>query len=328
MIDHANVDDFISHSELGPIIDLRPRSEYLHSHLPSAVNVSLTPPPDIHGIIEGLLRRFGTPAAVRCYCQTGRHRSLSFAEQFAKSGSRATVLSGGFLAFTQWVASIYRQGPEIILLSGQAGAGKTRCLAMLRRAGQQCLDLEQMAMHRGSAFGALSLPQPTRAQFHYDLAVAWKSFNASASVWIEDEAPFLGSLDIPYGLWARMLVAPVILLQVPRQRRMENLLRDYAWMPRTILIAGLQRISGRFKRAAAVLRYLDAGELTKAVDELLDYYDQAYMHRRSLRCGREMIEVEAETDDLQLLAGELILHARHLSGMGHTRTLQRSAHGF
>ena len=50
---------------------------------------------------------------------------------------------------------------EVLVLGGCTGVGKTAILHELRLVGQQILDLEGLAKHRGSAFGATGEAQPS-----------------------------------------------------------------------------------------------------------------------------------------------------------------------
>ena len=94
-------------------------------------------------------------------------------------GLKVDLLQGGYKAFRQWGREILAQPKPIITLGGMTGTGKTALLYVLQQKGEQILDLEGIAHHRGSSYGALGLPpQPTQEQFANDLAIGWAQLDA------------------------------------------------------------------------------------------------------------------------------------------------------
>ena len=97
------------------------------------------------------------------------------------------------------------------MIGGRSGSGKTLVLRELQQMDQQVLDLELVANHRGSAFGAVKkqqnplqnvhlqghFNQPTNAQFANDLAFLWESYDPDRPVFIEDEGPNVGAVQVP-----------------------------------------------------------------------------------------------------------------------------------
>ena len=58
----------------------------------------------------------------------------------------------------------------MIVLGGMTGSGKTHIIRFFRQKGEQVIDLEGIAHHKGSAFGSLGQPpQPTTEQFANNL---------------------------------------------------------------------------------------------------------------------------------------------------------------
>ena len=71
------------------------------------------------------------------------------------------------------------------------------------------IDLEQLAGHRGSAFGGIALPpQPTVEQFQNHLFLRWRALDPKQPVWIEGESQAIGNVFIPEPLWKQMTAAP------------------------------------------------------------------------------------------------------------------------
>ena len=91
--------------------------------------------------------------------------------------------------FRNYVLSFFEQSFELKILGGYTGTGKTEILHNLEHKGQQIIDLEGLANHRGSAFGGIDLePQPTTEQFENQLFSKLQSLNPNFPIWIEDES--------------------------------------------------------------------------------------------------------------------------------------------
>ena len=68
-------------------------------------------------------------------------------------GLKPIVLDGGYKAFRRYVLESFDTPYPLMILRGLTGAGKTRVLHKLDEIGEQVLDLEGLANHRGSALG-------------------------------------------------------------------------------------------------------------------------------------------------------------------------------
>ncbi len=106
----------------------------------------------------------GKPPVV-VFCWRGGMRSRALTSFLELAGIPARQLQGGHKAFRARVREFFETGEwgRLLVLRGLTGVGKTRLLLRLRDEGYPVLDLEGLANHRGSAFGALGLPpQPAR----------------------------------------------------------------------------------------------------------------------------------------------------------------------
>jgi tRNA 2-selenouridine synthase len=172
---------------------------------------------------------------------------------------------------------------ELIVLCGFAGVGKTDVLRAAGALGEPILDLEGLARHRGSVFGAIGQPpQPSHEAFQRDVAEACSRSGGAPIVWVEDEGPFLGAVGLPGPLCAAMRAAPGVELVGDRELRLDRVLRDYGSAPIDQLLAAVHRARRRLGRATAarVVDALSRNDVRDAFDGLLDYYDAAYAHRR------------------------------------------------
>ncbi|HMQ71842.1 MAG TPA: tRNA 2-selenouridine(34) synthase MnmH, partial [Rubrivivax sp.] len=103
------------------------------------------------------------------YCWRGGQRSGTLAWFLSEIGFRATRLQGGYKAFRALVRQQLDTLPAtlaLVVVAGRTGSGKTRLLQRLAAHGEQVLDLEALACHRGSVLGALpGTPQPSQKRF-------------------------------------------------------------------------------------------------------------------------------------------------------------------
>ena len=243
-------------------------------------------------------------------CARGGMRSASVAWLLSEVlGIRVATLAGGYKAFRAHVLASFAADLPIALVGGATGCGKTRVLASLHARGEAVVDLEHLAAHAGSVFGAVSRPhfrsldastgpapdadtqllgrQPSQEEFEnllFDEIDALRprlrsdANRSGGLLWLEDEARTVGRRGIPPALLEQMRLAPVYLLQVPLEQRVRHALDDYAAAPREALVAGTRRLVKRLghERAKEAERLLHAGDLENAARILLSYYDRAY----------------------------------------------------
>lgn len=240
------------------VIDARSPGEFEEDHLPSAVNWPVLN--NAQRILVGTLhraegafaaRRTGAALVARniatllethanaldprlpllVYCWRGGQRSGALATVLARIGYRVAVLEGGYKGFRR---EVIRQLPLLAarlrfrVVAGRTGSGKTALLAQLRSHGQQVLDLEAIACHRGSVLGADPLsPQPSQRAFETGLWSALRRFDARVPVWVEAESKRIGLCTLPDPLVDAMRGSPCLLLAVAVEVRTNFLLQEY-----------------------------------------------------------------------------------------------------
>ncbi|KXB97147.1 MAG: hypothetical protein AA908_08305 [Chlorobi bacterium NICIL-2] len=325
----VSVDEFLSeceHTKTLCVFDVRSPAEYARGAIPGAASLPLFDDtereiigityhtegrtaalkrglelvgPKLRWLVEQVETRLLPGQVVGLYCWRGGMRSAAVAWLLEFYGFQVVLLRGGYKAFRRFVLAQFEAPRTLYVLSGCTGAGKTAVLSLLAARGEATIDLEALACHRGSAFGALGLsPQPTQQNFENSLAVAlWKN-RAAERIWIEDESRRIGTLTIPDGLWRQMLSAPIVALDVPLDRRIEHLVQEYGSFPLCELAQCLEAIrqrlgAERYARACAALK---GGDLPSVAQIALEHYDKAYRH--SLRKRAERVRwVEAQSPE-------------------------------
>jgi tRNA 2-selenouridine synthase len=166
------------------------------------------------------------PQAV-IFCFRGGLRSQIVQAWLAESGVHRPIIEGGYKALRRFLIEVLETRPrdlKFLVVSGPTGSGKT---AYLHASGQPFLDLEEIAAHRGSAFGGMGR-QPTQVDFENALAVKlFHLANSSEAILIEDESRRIGQRAIPEVLFLKMNSSPKIRLEVSFEARVENIFRDY-----------------------------------------------------------------------------------------------------
>lgn len=219
------------------------------------------------------------------YCWRGGQRSGSLALILAEIGWGVALVEGGYKAYrAKALATIGEKAAALscIVLNGYTGAGKTLLLRELEALGEQVLDLESLASHKGSVFGGNpESPQPSQKRFESLLYDRMRTFTADRPVYLEAESAKIGRINLPNPLWQRMKVAPVIEIVSPLAARAAYLTADYGeWLGDGLRIARtLDRLKG-FHSGQAIAAWkamAERGEWELLVARLLaEHYDRRY----------------------------------------------------
>jgi tRNA 2-selenouridine synthase len=174
--------------------------------------------------IQGWLQKTRPAVPLVVACWRGGLRSQIATEWLAESGRSVRRVAGGYKALRQELLNEFTRPQEFLVLSGLTGSGKTRLLETLPL--REKLNIEAMAVHRGSSFGKfLNQTQPTQATFENRLALALRG--CQRPVLVEDESKVIGSLHLPETLFQTMSTSPVILLESSLTERAQNIYQEY-----------------------------------------------------------------------------------------------------
>ena len=241
------------------IIDVRAPGEYAEDHLPGAVNLPVLSDAERDEVgtvykqesrfrarrigaayvarnvarhLETALRDKPTDFHPLLYCWRGGMRSGAMATILSQVGWRTGVIKGGYKTWRRAVVDGLRDSEEpvdIILLDGQTGTAKSAILTKLAALGVQTLDLEALAAHRGSVFGALhETAQPSQKLFESRLWRHLSIIDPNRPVLIEAESNRIGRCEVPQRLWQAMLKAPRFIIRSDAAARAEYLVHAYS----------------------------------------------------------------------------------------------------
>ncbi len=240
------------------IIDVRSPAEFADDHIPGAINCPVLD--DAQRIEVGTLYKQVSPFEAKkigaalvseniarhlrahflerpknwkplIYCWRGGDRSGSMTTIFRAIGWSAGQLEGGYKAFRRHVIEALATLPpqlEFRVLCGSTGSAKTRILQAIGAAGEQILDLEGLASHKGSVLGVLpEQPQPSQKAFETSLYSALSAFDPARPVYVEAESRKIGRLHLPETLIERIRAGKCIEIKATVPARVDFLLRDY-----------------------------------------------------------------------------------------------------
>ena len=327
MIHKHPVEEFLDKAHTLPIIDVRSPGEYRHAHIPGAISIPLFDN-DERAQVGTKYKNAGKDSAVLLglslvgpkladfvkqskklnpqgkevlvHCWRGGMRSSSFAWLLDTAGLTASTLVGGYKAYRNTVLSSFSESRNLIILGGKTGSGKTDILKELARQGEQIIDLEGLANHKGSTYGSIGqAPQPATEQFENLVHQQWRQLNPNRRIWLEDESRSIGSCFIPMPLWHQMRAAPVAFIDVTKSCRVERLVNEYAGIDHQLLVDATERIQKRLggKVTKDALEALTRQDYATVADLTLDYYDKAYLHGLSLRDSAQVYPIEIKQDD-------------------------------
>lgn len=321
------VDDFLTLTSSGlPVIDARSPAEFEQGCFPGSLNMPLLNNEEravvgttykqkgrnvavltgfdlVGGKFAGYIRTAEEKVPSReviIYCWRGGMRSGILSWLLEQAGFKVQVLRGGYKSFRRWALKKLEEPRKVWVLGGMTGSGKTEALHHLRENGEQVLDLEGIARHKGSAFGALGQDkQPTNEQFENSMALQWASFDPSKPVWIENESRDIGKNKIPDPVYHLIRNSPLVEWSIPAEIRLKRILKEYAVFPVEELAACTRKIAKRLGglRLAQSLEHLQNGHFSEWAKMMLEYYDKTYAYGLSERPGPVIMHFEAEGKD-------------------------------
>jgi tRNA 2-selenouridine synthase len=239
-------------------------------------------------------------STVLVHCWRGGMRSAGVAWLLDLYGFKVYTLAGGYKGYRNWVLEQFEKAYSMHILGGYTGSGKTEVLKALQKRGYTVIDLEGIAHHKGSAFGAMGLPpQPSQEQFENILAgelvhglaksTSDESFDFQRTIWLEDESQRIGMVNIPSVLFQQMRKKKVYFLEIPFESRLDYITKHYGKFEKAELVNAVIRIKKRLGglETKTAMNFLLEDDTKEAFRVLLQYYDKLY--GKNLENNRENI---------------------------------------
>ena len=329
------ITDFLHIRQHHPVVDVRSQGEFRAGHIGGAINIPLLNNeervivgttykqkgqgeaikegfklvgPRLEGIISET-EKVAQGREILVHCWRGGMRSNNFCQFVGMAGIRSQSLAGGYKAYRQVAFDSFKKPLPIILLTGCTGSGKSEVLRALAAQGEQILDLEGLAHHKGSAFGGLLMPpQPTTEQFQNDLFEEISKLDTSKRVWVEDESLAIGKIFLPDDFWLTMRQRPLVQMDVSKEVRIQRLVNEYGPADRVVFLEIMEKIVKKlggqhFKEAK---QKLQQGDMASTIDILLTYYDKAYLESINKRKDRIQLTLPWDGCETDRYAEELI----------------------
>ena len=339
-----------------PLIDVRSPSEYAYAHIPGACNLPLLSDDEraavgtahaksgseaaLHTALELIGPQLAAKLArvrqlyqshlrgmkeahrrqkeknILLHCWRGGMRSKALAWLMETGGFSVRIMQGGYKAYRAFVRSELAKPVNTLVLSGMTGSGKTDVLRELAALGSQVVDLEGLASHRGSAFGAIGMDaQPCNEHMENVLFEQWRLLDPAKPIWLEDEDRRIGTVSLCGELFDHIRTGRVVQLDVPLEGRISRLVRLYTGPEfKTALMDCVERIRPRLgdERAGCCVEAIRDDRFEDAVRGILFFYDKLYA-RQMDKHGRTRVLLLQMPEDNPRKAAEM-LRRKELAG--------------
>ncbi|MCK4312853.1 MAG: tRNA 2-selenouridine(34) synthase MnmH [Candidatus Cloacimonetes bacterium] len=329
------ITEFLKQAEELTLIDVRTTKEYEKGHIPKAFNIPLFTNEERAevgtrykqesrdtALVQALefiapkvtyfldeLQKISPTKEILLYCWRGGLRSAGMAKLFEAEEYKTTTLIKGYRAYRNYIRQSFEQKANIIILGGMTGTGKTDILREIENLGEQVLDLEKIAHHKGSAFGSIGQEeQPTNEQFENNIFERWNKFDLKNRIWIEDESQLIGKVSIPDPLFDQIRSNRVINIELAKEIRIERLVREYSNANIELLKQSIKSISKRLGGLSTKLAIesIEKGDFRNTTDIVLTYYDKAYNYGLTIRKQQTVNTLKLKEDNPEESAKKVI----------------------
>ena len=337
-------------ADFDTIIDARSPAEFAADHIPGAINCPVLD--DAQRIEVGTLYKQVSPFEAKkigaalvaenigrhlrerflgqardwkplIYCWRGGNRSGSMTTVFRAIGWKACQLEGGYKTWRSHVVARLEELPPAFafrVICGATGSAKTRILQAIGALGEQVLDLETLASHKGSVLGVLpGQPQPDQKWFETLLLQELERFDPARPVYVEAESRKIGRLHVPEALIARIRAGECLNIDASLDARIDFLIGDYDYflnLPDLLneRLAVLDSLHSR-ETMSRWQEMVATNAWPALVRELLElHYDPLYRRSQKRNFGGYGSPATFSADDLSAagIAGlaERIVHSR------------------
>jgi len=330
-----DITSFLAQRGASVVLDVRSPAEYALGHIPGALSLPLFtdaerakvgtaykqigPEKAVEIGLEIVgpkltfyvaeARRLAGDLPILMYCWRGGQRSASMAWLLDMAGLNVAVLQGGYKSWRGAIEEQFRFNWDFRVIGGKTGSGKTDLLLALAAAGEQIIDLEALALHRGSSFGGMEMDsQPSTEHFANLLGDQLLHCDKKNHLWVEDESRMIGTVHLPEQFYKQLRQAPLLVLDVPLKDRIKRLVLAYGQAPDHLLREAFERIRKKLggQHLKAAFEALDHDDRAAAAAIALSYYDKAYTYDLTAKNTNNIWHFEVKTQNMPTLAHEII----------------------
>jgi len=333
MIQYITAQDYIYKYSKLPVFDVRSPLEYKHARIPGAFSLPIFTDEERKEIgtlykqksraeaIKSGLKYFGPrlneyhekvsqllvtseEKKIIVQCWRGGMRSAAMAWLLDLCGYEVFLIKGGYKSYRRYVLNALQAPFAFRVLSGMTGSGKTEILNEFKKLGHAVVDLEGIANHKGSAFGALGMPEQPSQEYFENLLVhelqPYFTFENNQLiqhqlVWLESESQRIGQINIPNELFNCLRQSENIKIVIPFEERLKFIVEHYGKFETEKLVNAIIRIKKRLGGLGTkeAIQALIEGDIEKSFSILLKYYDRFYsISTEQNRTPGKVIELE------------------------------------
>lgn len=353
MSQDITVEEWLDEKEKFVTMDVRSPLEFYESAIPHSINIPIfsneeraeigtlykqvganaakwrameVVSPKIPQLMERIKKIEASGKRPLIYCWRGGMRSGSVAQFATFSGLHVYRLKGGYRAYRKKTLEMI---PDLlpnkaVILHGMTGTGKTVILQNLKNLGFPVLDLEGIANHKGSLFGAIDGRKPhNQKTFDALLFEELLMLQNSPYVILEGESKRIGHSVQPDSLLGLRDRALHIYVTASEEARIRRIYAEYVQPNENShefkenVQSALQFVGKRMKSAEwkqTIFDALEENNYLKLVELLIrDYYDPQYLYKEDIYISQseKVISDNMEEATEQVID---ILHRYHLGG--------------
>jgi tRNA 2-selenouridine synthase len=289
-------------------VDTRTPKEFDEAHIPGAINSPILN--DEERVIIGILYKQKGPdeaitkgkelflpkvetyvksfskyknKTIIVYCWRGGMRSKFITELLDQRGFNVMQMIGGHKEYRAYIRERldnYKLKPKLIVLHGLTGTGKTE---IIQKIDVPKIDLEDIAQHRSSIFGAIGLTPRTQKMFESVLLSELDKLQDKKYVLIEGESRKIGDCMMPEFLHSAMNKGMHIRIDCPLSARVKRIVDEYFDTDEKVAVGReiIKKLRMALSNAAVdeLLELLDNQNYAKVTEIiLLRYYDPKYSY--------------------------------------------------
>ena len=241
-----------------------------------------------------IIKRYGVEYV---FCKRGGLRSKTAKKWLKEKNINIKILKGGYKEYRKKIVEVHENlcnyKGNWFIITGFTGSGKTSIIRDLNSS----IDLEDLAKHRGSTFGALSEAQPSQQDFENKLTHSYlKKYDGN--IILEAESRNIGSVALPGKFYEKMRTSKYIFVEADIDTRVDNIANEYIKKPlndgirKSSLLSSYQEALGKIRNRLGHDNYITANNELKAafgtqkashkrwIRLLLEnYYDKLYKHK-------------------------------------------------